>query len=144
MDDASRQTRVGVDLQLKAPIGEKIEQAIRLDFPTSNNETEYEAILTGIDLTKSVSSEKLIICSDSQLVVGQVNGEYETRDQRMVKYASLVKQRLESFVAWKLEHILRDLNEKVDTLVAVAASFPIKEIIFLTVYLQPASSITTN
>ena len=144
MDDASCQTRVGVGLQLKAPIGERIEQAIRLDFPASNNETEYEAILTEIDLTKSVSSEKLIIRSDSQLVVGQVNGEYETRDQRMVKYASLVKQRLESFVAWKLEHILRDLNEKVDALVAVAASFPIKEIIFLTVYLQPTSSITTN
>ena len=80
MDDASRQTRVGVGLQLRAPTGEKIEQAIRLYFLMSNNETEYKAILAGVDLAKSVSSEKLIIRSDSQLVVGQVNGEYETRD----------------------------------------------------------------
>ena len=50
MDGASRQTGVGVDLQLKAPPGERIEQAIRLDCPASNNEAEYEAILTGIDL----------------------------------------------------------------------------------------------
>ena len=69
---------VGVGLQLKAPTGERVEHAIQLDFLASNNETEYEAILAGIDLAQSLSSEKLLIRSDSQLVVGQVNGEYET------------------------------------------------------------------
>ena len=70
VDGASRQTGAGVDLQLKSPTGERIERVILLDFPTSNNETEYEAILTGIDLAKSLSLEKLIIRYDSQLVVG--------------------------------------------------------------------------
>ena len=91
MDGSSRQIGAGVGLQLKALTGEMIEQAIRLGFPGSNNETEYEAILAGVDLVKSVSSEKLIIRNDSQLMVGQVNREYETRDQHMVKYTSLVK-----------------------------------------------------
>ena len=80
MDDSSRQTGAEVNLQLKALTGERIKQAIRLGFPMSNNEIEYEAILGGVDLAKSVSSKKLIILSDSQLVVGQVNGEYKTRD----------------------------------------------------------------
>ena len=80
VDGASRQTGAGVGLQLKGPAGERIEQAIQLDFPASNNEIEYEAILVKIDLTASVSSEKIIIRSDSQLIVGQVNGEYEMRD----------------------------------------------------------------
>ena len=62
-----------------------VEQTIRLDFPAYNNEIEYEAILVRIDLAQSVSFEKLLICSDSQLVVGQVNGEYETRDQCMAR-----------------------------------------------------------
>ena len=61
MDDASRQTKVGVGLQLKAQIGEMIEKAIRLEFPTSNNETEYEAILVGIDLAKSVLSHPNLV-----------------------------------------------------------------------------------
>ena len=78
VDGASLQTGAGVRLQLKAPIGERIEHAIWLDFPSSNNETKYEAILAGNDLPTSVSSKKIIIRSDSQLVVGQVNGEYET------------------------------------------------------------------
>ena len=86
-----RKTGAEVGLQLEAPTRERIEHAIRLDFPTSNNEIEYEAILAGIDLTTSASSEEIIIRSDSQLVVRQVNGEYETRDQRMIKYVCLVK-----------------------------------------------------
>ena len=65
VDGASRQTGAGVGLQLKAPIGERIEQTIRLDFPASNNEAEYEEILAGIDLAISISSEKIIIQSDS-------------------------------------------------------------------------------
>ena len=65
------------------------------------------------------------MCSDSQLVVGQVNREYKTQDQRMARYVGLVKQRLRSFVAWKLEHIPRGSNERADELVVVAASIPI-------------------
>ena len=133
VDGASQQTGARVRLQLKASTGEMMEQATRLDFPKSNNETEYEVIIAGIDLATSVSSEKIIMRSDSQLLVGQVNGEYETQDQRMIKYVCLVKLRLESFVAWKLEHILRGLNERVDTLVALVASLPIKETVFLPV-----------
>ena len=144
MDDASRQTGAGVGFQLRASIGERIEHAIWLGFPASNNETEYEAILVGVNLAKFVSSEKLIIHSDSQLVVRQMNKEYEARDQRMVKYASLVKQQLGSFVAWKLKYILRDSNEKADALATMAASIPIRETTFLPIYYQPASSITTN
>ena len=144
MHGASHQTRAGVDLQLKAPTGERIEQAIWLDFPASNYEIEYEAILVEFNLAKSVSLEKLVIRNDSQLVVGQVNGEYEMRDQCMVRYASLVKQRLGSFAAWKLEHIPRDSNEKAYALAVVAAYIPIKETVFLPVYYQLASSITTD
>ena len=144
MVGASRQRGAGVGLQLKAPIEERIEQVILLDFPVSNNEVEYEAILAGIDLAISVSSEKIIIQSDSQLMVGQVNEEYETWDQRMAKYVCLVKLRLESFTTWKLEHISRGSNEKADALVVVAASLPTKETMLLPVYYQPESSIAAN
>ena len=115
-----------------------------MDFPASNNEAEYEAIIVGLDLAISVSLEKIIIRSDSQLVVGHVNDKYETRDQRMSKYVSLVNLRLGSFVAWRLEHVRRNSNEKADTLAVVAASLPIKETVLLPVYYQPKPSTTTN
>ena len=44
-----------------------------------------------------MSTDKLLIRSDSQLVVGQVNEEHESRDPRMEKYLPLVKQHLDNF-----------------------------------------------
>ena len=60
-DKASRQTGADIGLQLKSTIGEKIEQAIHLGFNASNNESEYEAILAGIELEATVSDDKLQI-----------------------------------------------------------------------------------
>ena len=62
----------------------------------------------------------------------------------MAKYVSLVKQRLGSFSAWKLEHIPKDCNEKADALASVAASLPIIGTVFLPIYYQPDSSIITT
>ena len=72
-----------------------------------------------------MGTDSLSIQSDSQLVVRQVNVEFESRDPRMTKYASLVKQKLKTLSTWKLEHVPRDCNEKADALAAVAASLPI-------------------
>ena len=76
VDGASRQTGARIGLQLKSSGGDKIEKAIRLGFNASNNESKYKAILTGIELAAALSTEKLTIWSDSQLVVGQSNTEY--------------------------------------------------------------------
>ena len=65
MDGASRKTGASIGLQLKSPDGDKIEQAIRLGFCTSNNESEYEVILVGIELATALSVDKLMIRSDS-------------------------------------------------------------------------------
>ena len=91
-----------------------------------------------------MSADKLLIQSDSQLVVGQVNAEYESRDPRMEKYVSLVRQRLGIFSTWKLEHIPRDCNKKANALAVVASSIPMIETVFLPIYYQPYSSIITT
>ena len=62
----------------------------------------------------------------------------------MVKYVSRVKQCLNSFSVWKLEHIPRDSNEKADALALVAASLPIIETIFLPIYYQSGSLIASS
>ena len=143
IDRASLQTRARHWSAIKSLGGDKIEKAIRMGFSASKNESEYEVILDGIEVAVAISDDKLIIRSDSQLVVGQVNAEYESRDPRMVKYVILVKQRLASFSAWKLEHVPRDCNEREDALAAVATSLPITETIFMPIYYQSDSSIAT-
>ena len=61
VDKASRKIGASICLQLKSPGGDKIKQAIRLGFNASNNESEYEAILVGIELAAALSIDKLII-----------------------------------------------------------------------------------
>ena len=62
----------------------------------------------------------------------------------MARYVGLVKQQLGSFAAWRLEHIPRDSNERADALAVVATSIPITETVFLPIYYQSTSSITTD
>ena len=141
--EASRQIGASIGLQLKSPSGDKIEQAIRLGFNAFNNESEYKAIIAELELAIALSAGKLLVQSDSQLVVEQVNEKFESRDPRMVKYVSRVKQLLSSFPVWKLEHIPRDSNEKANASASVAASLPITETIFMPIYYQPVSSIAS-
>ena len=69
MDGASRVSGFEVGLVLQSPTGELVEQTIRLSFPTSNNETEYEVVFAKLDLTLMLVATKLEIKSDSQLII---------------------------------------------------------------------------
>ena len=60
---------------------------------------------------------------------------------QVCEYSNL---QLGSFIAWLLEHISRNSNEKSDALVAIAASLPIKETVLLPMYYQPELAITIN
>ena len=56
---------------------------IRLDFPTTNNEAEYEALVAGLDLAKAAGAKNTIVHCDSQVKTSQIKGNYECRNERM-------------------------------------------------------------
>ena len=58
------------------PEGDKIECMIRLDFPTTNNEAEYEALVAGLDLARAAGGENMIIHCDSQVITSQINDDF--------------------------------------------------------------------
>ncbi|RVW17935.1 hypothetical protein CK203_108005 [Vitis vinifera] len=118
-----------------------LEQAIRLRFPASNNEAEYEAILSGLALALALSVSKLRVYSDSQLVVKHVQKEYEAKDERMARYLAKVRDTLQRFTEWTIEKIRRTENGRADALAGIAASLPIKETIFLSIHMQANSSV---
>ena len=51
-------------------------------------------MIAGLELALAMGADNLLVQSDSQLVFGQVNTEFDFRDPQMAKYASLVKQKL--------------------------------------------------
>ena len=76
VDSSSNNNGSGGRLVLHTPEGHKVTSAIRFEFPASNNEAEYEALLVGLRLAEHLKAENLDIFSDSQLIVNQVKGQY--------------------------------------------------------------------
>ena len=60
-----------------------LKYGVQLKFPATNNEAEYEGILTGLRLGKVLGDKNLLIQNDSKLVIGQIRGEYEAKEERM-------------------------------------------------------------
>ena len=68
---------------ITTPDGETLKYGVRLRFPATNNEAEYEGVLTGLRLGKALGVKNLLIQSDSKLVIEQIKGEYEVKEERM-------------------------------------------------------------
>ena len=69
-------------LILTSPEGIDIEYAPRFGFQASNNEAEYEAVIAGPNLAHSMEVDQLEVCSDSQLVVRQIEDTYEAKGEK--------------------------------------------------------------
>ena len=81
---------VGIGLVLTSPEGDLIQQSICRGFLTTNNEAEYEALITRLLLVKDMGIKKLDIRLDSQLVVNQLLGTYQAKDSKMIAYLAHV------------------------------------------------------
>ena len=91
VDRASNQKGSGVGLVLMSLEKVVIEKSLRLDFLATNNEAEYETLLEGMAMVQRMGGKSIKLFSDLRLVVGQVRGEFEVKDERMQGYLSQVK-----------------------------------------------------
>ena len=122
VDGASNQKGSGVELVLMSPEKVVIEKSLRLNFPAMNNEAEYEALLEGMAIVQRMGGKSIKLFSDSRLVVGQVRGEFETKDKRMQGYLSQVKSMQSKFDSFDLLHVPRSGNAHADSLAMLATS----------------------
>ena len=134
------ESRVGLILQLSTR--ELMKQSICLSFSTSNNEVEYEVVLTGLNLALILVATKLEIRSDFQLIFGHIQWEYEAKEKCMAHYLSMVEYRLKKLDEWVIRLVPQKENVKADALAEIASTLPIKEVVMLPVYLKTTLSIT--
>ncbi|XP_071907805.1 uncharacterized protein [Coffea arabica] len=116
VDGASSKEGSGAGLLLISPTGEELTYALRLDFPASNNEAEYEALLIGLRIAHQMGITAIQVRSDSQLVVLQVLGEYEVKDEVMKKYLAKVREAVALFQTFEIERVPRSQNKRADAL----------------------------
>ncbi|KAD4982672.1 hypothetical protein E3N88_19343 [Mikania micrantha] len=82
-DGASNDEGSGAGLILVGPDQLEVTYALKLDFRSSNNEAEYEALLAGLRLACRMKVRKLKAHVDSMLVANQVNGTYDAKEPAM-------------------------------------------------------------
>ena len=99
-----------------------IEKSLRLDFSATNNKAEYEALMMGMAMVQRMSGKSIKIFSDSRLVVSQVKGEFEAKDERMQGHLSQVKCLQSEFESFDLLHIPRNGNAYAESLTLLVTS----------------------
>ena len=122
VDGAANQRGSGVGLVLVSPEKLTIEKSLRLGFSATNYEAEYEALLEGISMIQKMGEKAIKVFSGSRLVIGQVGGELEARDERMQGYLTQVRFLQSKFESFSLHHIPRSGNTHVDSLAMLASS----------------------
>ena len=121
-DGSSNQCARGVGVILRTRKEDVIEYVLCLQFSKTNNEAEYEVVLTGLDLAKAVGALSIVIHNDSQVIVEHINVDYEAKGERMKEYLSMVKKRVGQKFLAKFVPISREENEKADHLAKAASA----------------------
>jgi len=122
VDGSSNKTACGVGVVLEGPEDLLIEQALQFSFKATNNQAEYEAILAGLNLANDLGAQEVTCKSDSQLVVGQIKGEFEVKEPLLQRYYCTVSNVIAKFDKVAVEHIPWQENEQADALSRLAYS----------------------
>ncbi|XP_071719460.1 uncharacterized protein [Rutidosis leptorrhynchoides] len=111
----------GVGLVLTSPEGEEHTYMLRFAFTATNNESEYEELLSRMRIAQQLGIKCLDAYVDSQIVANQVNGLFEAHDASIQSYLELVQKMIEEFDMFGLTQVPRGQNKKADALSKLAA-----------------------
>ncbi|GAA0157828.1 hypothetical protein LIER_15009 [Lithospermum erythrorhizon] len=92
VDGARNGQATGAGVLIVGPQEETMEYALRFGFPATNNEAEYEAMILGLRLVRSMGFEEFLVKGDSKLVIDQIKGSCGVKNESLRKYHSKVVQ----------------------------------------------------
>jgi hypothetical protein len=89
-DGACSKSGNGAGIIFKIPQSIVYPHAIRLEFPCTNNEAEYEALIQGMIISIQMKVEHLVVTSDSELIINHIKGKYKIRKEKLKCYVKRV------------------------------------------------------
>ncbi|NIP32500.1 reverse transcriptase-like protein, partial [Candidatus Saccharibacteria bacterium] len=81
---------------------------------TTNNQAEYQAVISGLTEAAKLKAQEVEIVSDSELLVKQCNGEYKVKDPDLAKLFMQVWNLQQNFKKVIFNHTLRSGNKEAD------------------------------
>jgi len=83
---------------------------------TTNNVAEYQGLIAGLEKAKSLGARAIMVRSDSELLVRQINGSYRVKNLRLKPLFERAQSLLRCFSSWRVEHVPREENRRADQL----------------------------
>jgi ribonuclease HI len=80
----------------------------------TNNYAEYMGLILGLRRAKAMGIKELEVFADSELVVRQLNGEYQVKAENLKGLFEEARQLLSAFSEVRVRHIRREENEAAD------------------------------
>ncbi|MCZ7662100.1 MAG: Nif3-like dinuclear metal center hexameric protein [Thermoleophilia bacterium] len=97
--------------------GEVVEQLGDRIGTATNNQAEYQALLTGLETALDRGVRRLRIACDSELVVRQLRQEYKVRNAELRELYLQVRSLIQQFERVEIMHVPREENTAADFLV---------------------------
>ncbi|MDO8526521.1 MAG: ribonuclease HI family protein [Deltaproteobacteria bacterium] len=82
----------------------------------TNNQAEYQALLLALNEMQKMGTGSLVLCSDSELMVRQLKGEYKVKNEGLKPLFREAVLILSRFEGHHLKHIPREQNGEADRL----------------------------
>jgi len=122
VDGSSNLNGNGAGIILEGPNDLLIEKSLRFEFKASNNQAEYEALITGMNLVREMGAENLRVRNDSQLITSQITREYQTKDNQLIKYLTKVQELAKVFKFLEAIYVPREQNSRANLLAKLAST----------------------
>ena len=116
----------GIGAVVLSPNGKQYPVAIKLEFDCTNNIAEYEACAQGLKVAIDLGAKQLEVYGDAALIIYQVNGEWQTKDPKLVPYQKYLMQLIKEFEKITFTHLTRDKNQFADALATLAVMTKLK------------------
>ena len=126
-DESSCGNGSGIGVVLISPRGEIFEFSFPIEVSATNNQAEYRAILKEIQLLQEVKADAVEIFGDSMLVINQLIGEYECKDDILHLYHEECLRLLKEFKKVTIEHVPKFHNSDANRLAQHASGYRLME-----------------
>jgi ribonuclease HI len=125
-DGASSKEGVGVGVLFVSPTQETIYFSYKLEFETTNNVAEYEALILGLRDAKDMGIKKLSVFGDAELIVHQTKNIFQTKHPRLRSYRNELWDLVGNFFSQHaISFIPREENFVADSLAVSSSNFRI-------------------
>jgi ribonuclease HI len=90
---------------------------------TTCNQAKYKAILKGLQLLQEVKADAIEIFGDSQLIINQLIGLYECKDDILRYYYMKCWDLIDEFPMVTIKNVLRAQNQEANWLAQSSSSY---------------------